>query len=226
MNPQFSNQDIWVIIPAFNEEIYIESVLQKVANYTNNIIVVDDGSSDQTFLRASKLVKHAVKHPINLGKGAALKTGCELAFFQLHAQAVIFLDGDDQHDPAELNLFMTALKQGHQIIFGERKTGSEMPLLRIIGNRFASFLLYFLFGMYIPDIPSGFKALTNQAYQKVKWSSRDYSVEMEIAVRVAKQKLPFKTVQIATIYHDLDRGMTFLDVLKMSTQMLTWRFSI
>jgi len=65
------------------------------------------------------------------------------------------------------------------------------------------------------DIPSGFKALTREAYEKIKWKAMDYGVEMEVAMRVAKQKLPFTTVKISTIYRSLDHGMTILDVLRM-----------
>lgn len=215
----------WVIIPAYNEQKYIELVLEKVLKFTPHIVVIDDGSRDKTAAKAKKLVPNTVRHPKNLGKGAALKTGCELAFNELGAEAVVFLDADDQHNPVELELFGQALNEGHHIIFGERKIGSEMPLIKIMGNRFASFLMYVLYGTYIPDIPSGFKAITKKGYSQIAWLASDYGVELEIAVRVAKKKLPFKTVQITTIYHDYDRGMTLWDVLKMSTKLLTWKFT-
>jgi len=216
----------WVIIPAYNEQKYINRVLQKVLRVTQNVIVVDDGSQDQTFHQAQAVTKHTLRHPVNLGKGAALKTGCEFAFQNLNAAAVIFIDGDDQHDPTEITLFFEQLNAGEQIVFGERAMAHQMPLFKIMGNRMASFLLLIFFGMYIPDVPSGFKAMTRQAYEKLKWNAQDYSVEMEIAARVAKNRMHYAIIPIATIYHDLERGMTVIDVIRMSLSILMWKFTL
>lgn len=215
----------WIIIPGINEEKYIETVLKKVSQHTKNIIVVDDGSKDKMPTIARKYTSHVLSHSVNLGKGAALKTGCEYAFKNLKADAVIFMDSDDQHDPEELTLFYEALKNS-EVVFGVRSFDEKMPLLRIMMNRLASAVIFFLFGSYIPDIPSGYNAFTKKAYQKLNWDSSDYSVEMEIAARTAKYKVPFTTVQIKTIYHDLERGMTILDSLRMITKILSWRVSL
>ena len=215
----------WVIIPGLNEEKYIETVLKKVQKHTNNIIVVDDGSKDRMPQIAKKYTSHVISHAINLGKGAALKTGCEYAFKTLGADAVIFMDSDDQHDPKELELFFTAL-QTSDVVFGIRSFDEKMPLFRILMNRLASFVIYILFGSYIPDIPSGYKAITKKAYIKLAWNSTDYAVEMEIAARTAKYKIPYEIVPITTIYHDFERGMTILDSLRMITKILSWRISL
>jgi UDP-N-acetylglucosamine---dolichyl-phosphate N-acetylglucosaminyltransferase len=219
------NKNTWIIIPGLNEEKYIGTVLRKVSKYTNNIIVIDDGSTDKMSQIAQKFTSHVLTHSINLGKGAALKTGCEYAFTKLKAQAVIFMDSDDQHDPEELGQFYFALKTS-DVVFGVRSFNEKMPLIRIMMNRLASVVIFFLFGSYIPDIPSGYKAITKKAYKKLAWDSSDYSVEMEIASRTAKYKIPFTTVQIKTIYHDFDRGMTILDTLRMITKIVSWRISL
>lgn len=217
--------NIWIIIPGLNEEKYIETVLKKVSKQTKNIIVVDDGSTDKMPVISKKYTSHVLSHSINLGKGAALKTGCEYAFKTLKADAVVFLDSDDQHDPTELPTFFTALKT-NDVVFGVRSFDEKMPLIRIMLNRLASLVIYFLFGAYVPDIPSGYKAMTQKAYKKLAWDSTDYSVEMEIAARTAKYKLPFKAIPIKTIYHDLERGMTIIDTLRMITKILSWRVSL
>jgi len=220
-----SKSNVWVIIPGFNEEKYIERVLKKVGKQSNNFIVVDDGSLDKMATIAKKYTNHVLCHSINLGKGAALKTGCEYAFTNLNADAVIFMDSDDQHDPEELPLFQQALKNS-EVVFGVRAFDENMPLIRIIGNRLASAVVLLLFGAYIPDIPSGFKALSKKAYKKLAWSANDYAVEMEIAARTAKYKIPFSIIQIKTIYHDFDRGMTILDTLRMIGKIISWRISL
>ncbi len=220
-----SPSDIWVLIPAYNEEKYIENVLREVLTYTDNIIVVSDGSSDATGILAGKHAPVVVEHEINLGKGAALKTGCEYAFHHLAAKAVIFLDSDLQHDPSELPRFYEALKSW-DVVFGVRVFSTQMPLLRSIFNRVASVLIWLLFGYYIPDIPCGYKAMKKTAYERLAWESRDYAVETEIAARTARNKIPFKTLTVRTIYHDFDRGMTFLDTLNVLLKIASWRFSL
>lgn len=218
--------DIWVVIPGYNEQKYIGKVLAKTKKYTKNIIFVDDGSQDKTAEIAAEYTKHVLSHPINFGKGAAMKTGCEYAFSVLKAKAVIFMDADDQHNPAELHLFVDEFKKGYDVVFGVRQLNKHMPLARRFGNAFHSILIWLLFGDYIADIPSGFKAFTKRAYRRIIWHTTDYAVETEIATRVAKAKIPHKGVIIETIYHDLDRGMTILDILKLTTQIIGWKFGV
>lgn len=221
-----SSNQIWVVIPAYNESKYISRVLKKVAKQTKNFIVVDDGSSDDTVVHASKHASTVLKHPVNLGKGAAMKTGADYAFETLGASAVIFLDSDDQHDPQEIKKFVRELKKNVQIVFGARSLSEKMPFFRQILNRTASVLNATLFGVYISDIPCGYKAISRKGYQKLRWDSTGYAVEMEIAARTAKFKIPFSTIPIKTIYHDLDRGMTVLDTLGLVAHIMTWRISL
>lgn len=214
-------------MPGYNEEKYLGRVLKKLKAVTNNIVFIDDGSTDKTAEIAQKNITHVLVHKVNLGKGAAMKTGCEYAFDQLSAKAVIFMDSDDQHDPQQLKLFFSELKKGSQVIFGVRKFSAErMPLSRFLGNKLFSALVTVLFHQYIPDIPSGFKALTKKAYHLVKWSSQGYEVEMEIAVKVAKSNIPFSTVEIETIYHDIEKGMNILDGLGVVMRLFQWRLGI
>ncbi|HEX7017942.1 MAG TPA: glycosyltransferase family 2 protein [Patescibacteria group bacterium] len=216
----------WVVVPAYNEEKYLAKVLKKIGHYTSHIIVVDDGSSDQTATIASQYTAHVLKHRVNLGKGAALTTGCEYAFSVQDAQAVFFLDSDDQHDPHELILFQEQLLKGYDIVFGIRGLTKDMPLVKRMGNIFISIFIYILFGKYFSDVLSGYKAFTKEAYHTIRWETHDYAVELEIAVRVARSLLKRKGVIIKTIYHDHDRGMTLLDAMHFITLLINWRLSI
>lgn len=215
--------NIWVIVPAFNEAAYIERVLQKLLSHWNNVIVVDDGSSDRTSVLAKMYTEHVLTHEINLGKGAALKTGCEYAFDELGAVAVVFFDADDQHDASYVPQIISLLKNA-PVVLGVRAFNNQMSLLKIALNRVASMITLVFFGQYIPDIPSGFKAIAKSVYKKINWSSSDYLVEVEIAARIAKYEIPFATISIPTIYHDLDRGMTVLDIVHVAGKVLSWRF--
>jgi glycosyltransferase involved in cell wall biosynthesis len=157
-----------------------------------------------------------------------MKTGAEYAFQNLAADVVIFMDGDDQHDPLDLPKFFTYFKQTYHknLVFGVRSTDKKMPWSRAFGNRFASWLVKILFGRYISDIPSGFKAMTRDCYQKLAWQSSDYGVELEIACKTAKYRLAFAELPITTIYHDLNRGMNILDSIKMIYKIILWRVNL
>lgn len=218
--------DVWIVIPAYNEAPYLQQVLQKILKHSQNIIVVDDGSRDDTSLIAQKMGVTSLKHRLNLGKGAALRTGCDYAFNVAEAQAIIMMDGDDQHDPAEIPLFLAALNKNYQVVFGVRAEDKNMPWLRLKINRLSSFLTYLLFGEYILDIPSGYKAFNKDAYQSLAWNASDYAVELEIVARTAKAHLKYTTVPIKTIYHDFDKGMTALDVLAVVRYLLKLKVTL
>lgn len=218
-------EETWVVIPAYNEEKYIETVLKKISAFSKNIILIDDGSSDKTAQLSLKYTPHVLIHDLNLGKGGALKTGCDYAFETMNAQSVILVDGDDQHDSKELFNFDQKLQEGQNLILGTRSLW-EMPVLRSMGNRIISALVVLFFGKYIPDILSGYKAFTKKTYQQISWYSRGYSVELEIACRIAKNNIQFVTVPTTTIYHDFDRGMTVLDTLGMLSQIIVLRLQL
>lgn len=221
--PRKAKSNVWLVVPAYNEAAYIERVLIKLKKTWPQVIVVDDGSRDNTAELAHKHCDHVLVHSLNLGKGAALKTGCEYAFSHLDATGIIFFDADDQHDAGLIQEFATELAT-HDAVLGVRSFDNHMPLFRIMLNRAASILILLLFGAYIPDIPCGFKALSRTAYEQIDWKSRDYAVEMEIAARIAQYDLSYAEVAIPTVYHDLDRGMTILDTIHIIPQCIAWRF--
>lgn len=216
----------YIVIPGYNEARYLATVLKDVSAYTKNVIFVDDGSRDETNSIARKYLKHVVTHDVNLGKGAAMKSGAEYAFAALGADSVIFMDADSQHSAKELPKFFAELKAGAEIVFGVRTFRSNVPLLRLVGNRFESILFNLLFKNYIPDIPSGFKAMSKSAYRKIIWSSPGYEVETEIAVRTVKHHIPYRVVEIDMIYHDADKGMTPLDAVHIGKKLVQWKIGL
>lgn len=216
---------IYVVVPAYNESRFIGRFLAKLTVNTKNIIVVDDGSRDDTTKIAKQSGITVLTHMTNLGKGAALKTGCEYAFKKMGADAVIIMDGDDQHEVEDISKFKHALKDRAEIVLGVRAMDSRMPLARLLGNRGMSILINLLFGRYIADIPSGFKAMTKRAYNKVHWQSSGYEVETEIAVRLAKSKLSYVEVPINTVYHDKDYGFNLLDAFAILIKIPFWIWS-
>jgi glycosyltransferase involved in cell wall biosynthesis len=213
-------QDV-VIIPAHNEEKNIGEVIGKVKQYTNNIIVVDDGSEDGTSEKAKQLGVKVLRHSINLGKGAALKTGCDFAYNN-GAKQITVIDADGQHDPKEIPRFFESLKN-NEIVFGYRKQANSMPFVLKFGNRFINDSLRFLFKIKINDSQCGYRAFKADAYKKIRWSARDYYMETEMIVKAGKHHLKYEQIPIETIYGDKYKGTTVADGLKIVMKMCGWR---
>jgi glycosyltransferase involved in cell wall biosynthesis len=192
-------------MPAFNEAVRIRKVLSEIKKNNLKVVVVDDGSKDGTLQVSKKYTRFTLRHPINLGKGAALKTGCEAAF-GLGAKAVILMDSDGQHKVADIPKFVKALRS-YDVVFGKRDFG-KVPFIRRLGNQVVPFCLNVLFGIQIKDVLCGFKALTRKAYNKIGWTSVGYSVETEIAAMTAKHKLNYCELPVSTVYYDKFKGLT------------------
>src|SRR4030042_6898882 len=183
--------NIFVVIPLFNEEKHIFRVLKDVSVYKIPIVVVDDGSKDKSgfkirnFMRIHRFAGKNINllgHDINLGKGAAMKTGADFAFAN-GADAVGFMDSDGHHNPEDLVKFIRKLEQKKDdVIFGSRNLNLGVPLVRYLGNKFASLLVVLFFRVYVSDTLCGFRAITRKAYGRIKWESSGYGVEMEMGI--------------------------------------------
>ena len=212
----------FIVIPAYNESTRILKLLESLAPYKDKLIVVDDGSTDDTASIPRKMGITTLSHMINLGKGAALKTGCEYAFNH-NADFVIVMDSDGQHNPKEIDSFIKEIEKGSEIVFGVREFDKEAPLIRKIGNIIASKLVKLIFDISLPDILCGFRAFTKNAYQKIKWSSRGYEVETEMVAKTGLNRLKYSLVTVETIYIDKYKGVSILDSFKILTNLLSWR---
>ena len=217
-------REFWVIIPAFNETSRIKRVIDGVKKHTKNIIVIDDGSKDRTSLIAKRAGAVVLRHRLNLGKGAAMKTGAQAAFL-LGAEAIVYLDADGQHDPKHIPEFLEKIEGGADIVFGSRNLTFGVPLVRFLGNKLGAILISLIFGIYRSDMLCGFIALTCEAYGKIKWDAARYGVETEIVARTGKNKLKYAEVPIETIYIDKYKGVTILDAIGILFNIPRWLVS-
>ncbi len=215
-----------IIVPLYNEEKYLHSFLKKLTSTTCPFVVVDDGSSDNSKAIALKYTQYVLTHKVNLGKGAAMTTGLRFAFDVLGAEAIVFMDGDDQHDVRDLPSFFAQLNRGLPIVLGVRKNMKTMPIIKKLANNVSSILVCALFGTYIPDIPSGFRAMTKEGYQKIAWQSSGYQAELEMILKIIKSHVKYQTVAITTKYHDSNKGFQFLDAVQMILQLIAWRLAL
>ena len=214
-------KNIWVVTPAYNEERNISKIIKGIKKYYKNIIIVDDGSKDSTLKIANKSNAIVLRHIVNLGKGAALKTGCDFAIKQ-SAEIIIVLDTDAQHDPADIPKFIKNLKDV-DIIFGYRKLDKTMPFILKFGNWFINKVIKFLYNVKLKDSQCGYRAFTAKTYKKVRWNATDYSMESEIIAKTGKYKLKYKEVPIETIYGDKYKGTTIIDGIKIVLNMFLWK---
>lgn len=216
---------IYLVIPSFNEGLRLRDTLAKARKYlpTENIVVVDDASrKPETLPRGSGV--WLLRHKLNLGKGAAMRTGAEFAFDQ-GADAVIFMDADCQHDPKEIPTFTQHLSEGFDLVFGSRRPGINTPLTRFLGKKITSAYVSVIFGIFITDILSGYRGLTRKAYNLVKWDSDRYAVETEMIARLSHHKKELKWIEfpIDTIYMDKYKGMTAIDAIRLLFSSIIWK---
>lgn len=224
--------NVFVIVPAFNEEKTIKDCVERIQKYHKKIIVVDDGSKDGTVAIVKELTGSRIKSGMileliilnkNRGKGFAMRTGAEYAW-KHGASAIIFMDADNQHDPKHIASFVDHLNKKNDIILGIRVLRAHIPFYRKLGSDLMSFLMRHLFGIDLPDMICGFRAFTEKGYESIKWKSNGYGVEIETLARIGKNKLPFKTVVVDTIYHDKYKGFSILDGIKLLFQIPRWRY--
>ena len=221
---------VFIVVPVFNEENRAVETIKQILQIDKvfKIVVVDDGSSDNSLGILKKSFRNNPRiiisnHLINLGKGAAMKTGLRIAW-KFGGEAVIFLDADGQHNPKYLSKFIEELGK-FPIVFGYRELNKNAPWIRRNGNKFAGWLVSVLFNVKRKDLLCGFLGFRKEVSKKIKWKSSRYGIETEMATRVGKNKIPFSEIKIDTIYIDKYKGVTILDALKILFKIPFWYFA-
>lgn len=216
-----NKESVWAVIPAYNEEKNIRGVLKEVKHLVDHVIVVDDGGKDHTTEEAKKENVIVLRHVLNLGKGAAMKTGCEYAV-RNKATKIILLDGDGQHDPKFIPEFIKALDEV-DLVFGVRTFTKDMPLLFRFGNSLITVISKVLYKYDLRDTQSGYRAFNRDIYKKIRWKSSSYSVESEMIARAGNNHVSFKEIPISTIYNDKYKGTTPFDGIKIVLNLIKWK---
>jgi len=196
-----SKETVQAIIPAFCEQRFIGEVVRQVRQYVDAVVVVDDGSSDQTAAQAEAAGAHVIRHPTNLGKGAALKTGLEYAV-SIKASFFLFLDGDGQHDPSEIPAFIEAINRSNaDLVVGNRMRNlGSMPLIRRWTNQFMSWQIGRICRIPIPDSQCGFRLARKELLPVLMAPSNRFEFESESLILAARQGFRLVFVPIRTIY--------------------------
>ena len=198
----------YIVLPAYCEEKVIKKVIESIKKEGyNNIIVVDDGSSDNTYKEAKLTGVIVLKHPINRGKGAATQTGIDAAKL-LNADIIVTMDSDGQHDPKDIKKLIQPILDGKaDVVIGSRMLNTKgMPKSRIIMNKIANIVTYIFFGILVSDSQSGFRAYNKKAYTSVYTYMDRYEFESEMLGQIKNAKLRIKEVPIKVIYTDYSKN--------------------
>lgn len=219
-----------VVLPAHNEAKRIGPVLEELLSlsFGHDVlpIVVDDGSRDATGDIALDAGATVVRHRTNLGKGAAVKTGCDAAC-RLGADIVVLMDSDGQHRPADIPAMVAPLLEDFgvpQLVVGTRAFNAEMPIVMKTGNYIFRWLVGMMFAIAVRDTQSGFRAFQASVYPRIRWASSDYAMETEMLILAACHGVRFEEVGIDTIYMDNHKGTTPLDGLRILKTLCKWKF--
>lgn len=190
-----------VVIPIYNEAAAIVDVIDEVRSTgLKNIIIVDDGSSDDTRMILSQLPVHYLKHSINRGKGAAVQTGITYAKLNGY-EIIVTMDGDGQHDSKDCLQLITKIQNGYDVALGTRMSNPKgMPLTRKIANHMANLLVFFMFGIRVSDSQSGFRAYGKKAIDKFRVVYDKYEFDTVILQHLVKYGLSYTEVPINVRY--------------------------
>jgi len=215
--------NIFVVVPAFNEEKKIRQVASELLGLGYEVVVVDDGSHDQTYQHALESGAWVLQHQINRGQGAALATGTDFAV-QKGADVVVHFDGDGQFLASEIReAIEPVVFDSVDVVLGSRfLKENKLPILKQkIILPVARMINTLLTGVKLTDAHCGFRALSKKATEKIKILQDGMSHNTEIVAQIKKNNLFWQEVPITVIYHEFGQGV--LGGFKILKELLVGR---
>lgn len=200
------NENVWVIIAAFNEQEVIASVLKRVTALGYTVVVVDDCSSDRTVEQVAACPVHLLRHGVNLGQGAALQTGIRYALAK-GAGFLVTFDADGQHSPEEIATMVAPLRRGEVEAtlgtrFAEAGSAVDIPRRKYLLLKCAISLTRFCTGLNLTDTHNGFRAFTAHAARRLHISRNRMAHASQILSQISKLRLSYTEVPVTISYTD------------------------
>jgi glycosyltransferase involved in cell wall biosynthesis len=195
---------IAAVIPAYQEEKHVGEVARRARTQLQNVLVIDDGSTDATAERARASGVDVVVHPQNRGKGESIKTGLRY-WLERGSEYVVLLDADGQHLPEEISRFVDSagLESDAKIFIGSRMSDTTtMPFVRRIVNRYMSGKISRVCGQEIPDTQCGFRMLHRDIIPEVLSGASRFEYETEMLIIASRKGHRVASVPITTVYSD------------------------
>ena len=221
----------YVVLPAYNEATRIQPVIESIAEKGYNMVIVNDGSSDNTL---DVILDSKRKYPdkihvyslmINRGVGIATQTGFD-AVLKYDPKYVVSMDSDGQHSADDLdNVIMPLVTGQAQAVIGVRPL-KDMPFTRNFANAVMNLLTRIFYGVNVSDSQTGFRAITQDALRKIEINARGYLISSEFIREVNDNNIPFAEVPIQTIYtpETQAKGTNVKEAFKILIQMIKHQF--
>jgi len=208
---------ICIIIPTYNEANKIESVIQNINKNKVDVLVVDDGSKDNTATLAKNAGANVLKNEKNQGKGSALAKGFSYALKNGY-DAVITMDGDGQHSPDDIKFFLESASnnpEAHLFLGNRMHSAKNMPLVRWITNIFMSMVISCVAGQKVNDSQCGFRLIRKEVLQNLRLKSAKYEIESEMLIKASRAGFKIVPVNIQSIYRgEKSQINPFIDTLR------------
>jgi len=214
---------IFIVIPAYNEEKVISQTISDIKKYYPNVIAVDDGSSDNTFDEAKLAGAIVLRHIINRGQGAALRTGINYALRE-GADVIVTFDADGQFEASDIEKMCRPIANGEsEVVLGTRFAGgNRVPIKKSLLLKAATILTEIITGLELTDVHNGFRALSRKAAQNIIIRQDRMAHASDIVHEIARLKLKFKEVPVTVKYTDYSKrkGQKISGSLKILFDMI------
>ncbi len=219
-----------IILPCYNEEEVINNVLKQITReirdqneYNLDVLLINDGSKDNTVEVARKHPVLIISHLVNMGSGAATRTGLEYAKRNGYS-FVVTIDADGQHSTKDLFAVMSRLNSEEcDLVIGSRMMNTEgMPAIRVVGNKALNIATRIILGVGVTDSQSGLKAFSRKAIEKIEIRANGFEFCSEIIWRAKQQNLKIVEIPIKAIYteYSLKKGQNNVNALRIIKNLL------
>jgi glycosyltransferase involved in cell wall biosynthesis len=223
------HQNIFIIIPAYNESTVIQDVIRNLQNYLTReqIILVDDGSNDNTYQIGVNEGVIAVKHAFNRGQGAALMTGIRIAL-ELEAQIIVTFDADGQHRSEDIPCMIEPILNGEaDVVLGSRflNENSNIPFLRKVILKAGVSATKYLSKANVTDTHNGFRAMNRTAAQLIRLSQDNMTHASEFIEQIVQNKLSYVERPVYINYSDYSKakGQKNFAAFKLVVQIILYK---
>lgn len=202
---------VTILIPSYNGGDNLIEVLRGLQPLGLPVLVVDDGSTDESGLRARDLGAEVLVLPRRSGKGTAMRRGLDLLLRTDPPEWVVFMDADGQHRPEEVTRFLAAMDGDADFLVGSRmQEGDRFPAYRLVTNRLGSEVLRWMSGHAVPDTQCGFRAFRTALVRAMALESTGFEIETEMLLKALRLGARWRAVPVSAVYNG--QGSHFVPV--------------